>query len=589
MRIATFFAGVVLVMTLVSGDLTNLSPGIYKERLGAVSLTGRKAEVWIKLDLQEIRNDFIQLRKINDTINASCKLKNLDCSNFYNSANYQFNNLHSKLDKITGVGKSRSRRGLIDGIGSSARFLFGSMDAEDRSSINKKLENLQTSNLNNIKFNYKYAGLIQQTITNLNTTISVCNQNNRLMNSISERTNELARMIEDEFYMSQLTYFIFELQLTYQTIYFESMTKIDAVMETLMDFHNGNINTKLVGYKIVVDELREMKIGDKFKLPIDVKNPDFELLRVLMKFGVLINDGKLFIIFFVPLLWKDQRSLMKLYGIPEIEGEIAKFIEIRDDFIILDDDAEKLAFISKQSFDDKCKEFRKSFYCEKVFQFHKEHNLCELSIFHENDSEIKRLCGIRVTKVKNIQFIRTMDDNKYIVIAPSKVFGRLYFNNTFKGIEFEKTQFLSIEHEAELRLKQLEINFIAKNLKIETSFSLLTNFSFDAKFSPNTLNIPIIDKAKIIDNSELLILSQKIENLMEENNKEETSQKTFFQYLIAAISIITLLSLAISFAFYTFNKRLKKMKKQNNPENIEMKILKSRLSKSESDLVNNLK
>lgn len=60
-----------------------------------------------------------------------------DCEHFLKTSSDMLAILNGKFEKLTW---ERSKRGLVDFIGNGARFLFGTMDEDDRKEITKKLE-----------------------------------------------------------------------------------------------------------------------------------------------------------------------------------------------------------------------------------------------------------------------------------------------------------------------------------------------------------------------------------------------------------------------------------------------------------------
>lgn len=101
--------------------------------------------------------------------------------------------LINKFKKIT---KERSKSGLINFLGSTAKFLFGTMDSKDRASVKNKIENFVLENEKIIKFNFDYATIVEKTVSSVNDIFGTINQNSEKLNLFEERFNELIKNSE---------------------------------------------------------------------------------------------------------------------------------------------------------------------------------------------------------------------------------------------------------------------------------------------------------------------------------------------------------------------------------------------------------
>lgn len=104
----------------------------------------------IKLDITALNDKSWQINKYIQQTNEICEQLNSEdhtrrtCDNLKEIVNNK-----SKLSTINHFDKYKTwmdkRRGFVDGIGSIAKTLFGTMDANDRNLINEQLNLLQTN------------------------------------------------------------------------------------------------------------------------------------------------------------------------------------------------------------------------------------------------------------------------------------------------------------------------------------------------------------------------------------------------------------------------------------------------------------
>jgi len=121
------------------------NPGIYYEKIGNLHQIKKTWKLVIKLDITELNDKTWQLNKYVQQTNEIYKnIKSGDhikrtCENLKNIINNDSNTLAKIIKLINNLYKTSSdrRRGLIDGVGSITKTLFGLMDANDRKLMNK--------------------------------------------------------------------------------------------------------------------------------------------------------------------------------------------------------------------------------------------------------------------------------------------------------------------------------------------------------------------------------------------------------------------------------------------------------------------
>lgn len=102
---------------------TKIDPGIFKEAIGEATLTDRKIEIWVKLNTTELLDEIESLEKFRTVIMLRCNKNNVlrnECKYFDEISRKMLMNLREKFERLTW--ESRSKRGLIDGIGTGISF-----------------------------------------------------------------------------------------------------------------------------------------------------------------------------------------------------------------------------------------------------------------------------------------------------------------------------------------------------------------------------------------------------------------------------------------------------------------------------------
>ena len=119
--------------------------------------------------------------------------------------------------------------------------------------------------------------------------------------------------------------------------------KIDALLQMLIDLHNDVFNTKVIGFNTLITGLKNIKLNiENYKLPIDLQEPNLEILRKLTKYEFLRKDSFNYIVFIVPLIEESPLIMQKFYSIPKIIDNKATFLNLNDLTIISDQKLEKI-------------------------------------------------------------------------------------------------------------------------------------------------------------------------------------------------------------------------------------------------------
>ena len=128
-------------------------PGVYFEKIGQLQQVIKTWKIVTKLDITALNDKTWQINKYTQQTYETCEqIKSNDhdkrtCDNLKEIVNNESKQLAKLITLINTLYKTRTnkRRGLVDGIGSIAKTLFGTMDANDRELINEQLNFYKTN------------------------------------------------------------------------------------------------------------------------------------------------------------------------------------------------------------------------------------------------------------------------------------------------------------------------------------------------------------------------------------------------------------------------------------------------------------
>lgn len=168
----------------------NHNPGLHFEKIGRLHHTKGTWKLVIKINLEELTQrygqieEYVQQHQLKcDTLKFYEQNQEDACISFESIAKRQAEYLKNLMTQIQTVYKPpiNKRRGIINGIGSIAKTLFGTIDADDEEQINKQLEllkNNQQTTQHAIKNQLK---VINTTIAHIETLEKIVQRNEKLL------------------------------------------------------------------------------------------------------------------------------------------------------------------------------------------------------------------------------------------------------------------------------------------------------------------------------------------------------------------------------------------------------------------------
>lgn len=210
----------------------------------------------IQLDTTTITTRYKQVQKYLDQTKIICKRSNgkivvkTTCENLSNSVQKSLQQITERNNIINNVYTTTSdkRRGLIDGIGSIAKSLFGVMDANDEKIINEQLtliENNQETLRHAVKNQLK---VINKTIGKLDKIEKTITENTHLL----ENTINLMEETQQNILTREI---IIEHFMIINTITTDILRDQEDIMTYLIGISNGFLPPQLTPVKEILEQL----------------------------------------------------------------------------------------------------------------------------------------------------------------------------------------------------------------------------------------------------------------------------------------------------------------------------------------------
>ena len=432
---------IVAFIISAQANLQSIKPGIYKEFIGNVAIIDNNVEIWVKFDLQDLQHEIDSLQDFINNIRNICKrsateipkVNDEKCLNFFNIAEKLMKQLRSKFENIL---LEKSKKGLINVFGNGLKFLFGTMDSEDKEKISNKLSILDGEKINMKLAQSEFINEINKINLNSHSTSEILENQKSFLNEIKINMAKIKTTLESDRFETELNSDITDLKNSFVLMYQGVNDKINDAHQMIVDLHNHVLNTKLIGYKTILDVLKTMKHDENLKFPFALEKPNYEILRKLTKYLVLDKENLLIIIFTVPLIENNLLNMNKIYPVPVFQNNIANFIEIESNFLISDQSIEKVISLNNEELSTSCTAVNEIYYCKNLNVFKKNRNSCEIKILSNQFENIKSICNEKFLKMSGPIFIKTSSENKFLVFCPENKIGKLIRKNVVENLNF---------------------------------------------------------------------------------------------------------------------------------------------------------
>lgn len=291
------------------------NPGILPFKLGKAKIKIGTHTFLHYIQLSPIINQINSLENCYENLKyavnkSSTKFHNI-LYNFHEHVGYQLKITNEKIRSFYPI--KRSKRGLINPLGSVIKYITGNLDYEDGNEIYKSLSELQNSQNKVItKFN-KHISITKNLMYNINKTMSQIIQN---QNSLENKTNELI------YYVNQAEFEYYHYIEVYE-ILDQIKLNVDSILHFLTNVENAvSFASMNVLHRSIVSlsELKEIygemyKIHSHEQLLFSNEKNVYKYYDVIETKVYMIKDKIIFSLD-LPLVHSDTFDHYHLYSIP---------------------------------------------------------------------------------------------------------------------------------------------------------------------------------------------------------------------------------------------------------------------------------
>ena len=327
----------------------------------------------------------------------------IPCTNKFNRLKFKYRNLPNLTRQLKLLLRYRSKRGLLNVIGSVSKTLFGTLDEKDLELINKNIDTLFDSN-NKIKTIIgNQTALIKRVLddTKTNQIENLASDIHKIENHNEKNEILVSLLIQTESTMS------------------EFHTNIDEIFNTVMLGKQGIINPQVIEPEQFFKTLDRITRQNFMTNHIEPSVQNFQLILDLSKLKVWIRDNKLIYTITVPLLENNEWKITKIYPILSKQNSVFIAPVIETDLILTN--SEQYTFADSHYLNKYCKRTAIIHICKRTQPNHNRINSTECRSELISNQQTVKTCPTAVFKLEELTFAPLQTENHYIIISIKNV------------------------------------------------------------------------------------------------------------------------------------------------------------------------
>lgn len=452
----------------------------------------------------------------------------------------------------------RSRRGLVDAIGSISKTLFGTLAANDLDIINKNIDKLfeEGNSLKTIVANQ--TALIKRILNN--------DVIQRLKQVDTGVTNELKTLNKNEITLIK----VIALESSLSDLHFQ----IDEIFNLIILGKQGIISPQIIDPGTFINNYAQVlgskTVGNAF-IP---KEENFQNILDISELTLFTRQNKVFFVISVPTVMDMEWDIEQIYPIPSLTNKV--FLAPLVVHPIFLTSGLNYINVDQNYLDKQCRSISDFYICKQTQPIH------DRRVKHDCNSEILsaentvKFCKVVVYNIEDITFIPLNAENHFIAIPEKPIDLSIFEEKTHRIVRLEKPSLLQTN-------KTVDILYKNNHMRISGSSK---EISYEIK----------IKTVNVTNDSDWIVLLNKLEKtpkLINDNYgykntldgiEDQTNQLTFAHRIdqvesrgISILQIIGYLSIALiclyflnkigmpKLCFHLFCCKIKRNTTNNNP------------------------
>ncbi|XP_015591665.1 uncharacterized protein LOC107266060 [Cephus cinctus] len=341
------------------------------------------------------------------------------CKAFSTSSKARLQEIDAKLEYVKETildPQSKRKRGLIDGLGSLAKSLFGTMDAEDAKLINKQItafnkegSALKTALKNQVQITKANLRMINETAANA--------EHNEMI--LFNLTSHIKEQMDEGFRLESFREELDE-HFIILSLYIEMFHGcVQDLVEYLVEIQKGILYPGIVSYPKIIKLLKESleHLPQGLNYPIALIPENARYLKEISEIEAYSEGNSIVTIIKIPLTSSQEYHVNRIHSLPvHMKNGTYAYIKAEEKYAIVGHEMQTFIRMTRTELDN-CKKIKDQYLCEArhpVFKI-RPYGSCETQLF-TNPSSYPLSCETRQIKIENTLLIEMENPNSSIVV-----------------------------------------------------------------------------------------------------------------------------------------------------------------------------
>lgn len=488
--------------------------------------------------------------------------------NSYNLVNILSNKISMQIRQLNPSVSMRSKRGLLNGLGSIIRTITGNLDQSDAERYDRAISTLSDNQL-------KLKSIVKQQVTLLQRSIKAFENNTQILEHNQVVLESRVMQIEQTLKSIELRnthaydYFLIQMTISQITTAFQVIYDILERLEVAITFAKLNtFHNSITDPKDLLDEVKSISIHlVRTRLPFKPILENILLFEKIINIKSYSKQNLIVFILEVPIVETEFYNYYHLYPLPTPDKYSFKTIVPRSKYLILNEQSFKFS-------DTRCQEVANNeFICHEANPVkirNEEEVPCEIQMlkFVNNITS----CQHVLTEIKNVK-TQKLENNQWILIAPENIVAIQKCGVNSDNIPLKGTYVLELNQYCEVRIKDTKIKSYQNSQNIfkpielpKLDINLAITESSIINFKPLKLDSVNLDEVKYIQGA-LDIQNKNLDNI---SNTPIHFNSISVWTIIVYIFMFILIVYAV---YYLYIKKIRKVPNSQNdhePSGIEL-------------------
>ncbi|XP_065156162.1 uncharacterized protein [Atheta coriaria] len=367
------------------------------------------------------------------------------CSNSMNIIEGQIPSLQQKFKSITHLTgqetkqsqkypqkSQRQRRGIINGIGTGLKWLFGTPDADDAEKFTASIDTLFSNQRETRLLMQQQVHVLIAAINSYNQSVEEFKRNTETLNTNMReimRTN--AGIVKVLHSLEETTMAIKHVTLLTQLIV-QLAEEFDVIINAILFAKQNILHPSIINPHDLRRELLQVQLNSNLQFPIPLDSNDIYLYFDIMKISVALRDNILIYFLRIPTPYREKYGLHHMLPLPKSADndnhrKIFSFIVPQQPYLLINLAATEFSLLNSL---DNCKLLRDYYICQTYTKSKSFADVtCEVQLKIAHLDKIPDDC-VTKTIMADMEVWQKINLNEWLYSVSTKLYGIIYCDDS---------------------------------------------------------------------------------------------------------------------------------------------------------------